>query len=330
MEHSMKKCMLISQPSTKSLRARLRSASSECPVVFEDECTAAELKAYENQITAIFGEPDLEDILRYPNLQWIQMGWAGVDIYSAVKESFPKQVILSNATGCYGAAISEFMMATLLSMCQKLGVYGENQRNHLWQREFPTLDIEEKKALILGAGDIGSQFAKRLKAFGVYTIGVRRTQRDKPEEFDEMHTLDELDALLPQVDIVGCSLPNTENTRGLLDEKRLRAMKADAVLINVGRGNLIVTDDLVTVLQSGHLFGVALDVVDPEPLGREHPLWDMKNVIITPHSSGMGFGNSLLTERKITDLCVENIRKYGAGEEVGNQVDLEVGYCKGS
>lgn len=146
--------------------------------------------------------------------------------------------------------------------------------------------------------------------------------------FDEIHTLEALDEQLPQADIVACALPGTAATKGLLNKQRLLSMKPGALLLNCGRGSLIVTDDLEEVLAMGHLGGVALDVTDPEPLPAHSPLWDDPKVILTPHISGASFGHVVQTEDKIYRLAAENLRRFLSGESLLNEVDFETGYRK--
>ena len=167
--------------------------------------------------------------------------------------------------------------------------------------------------------------AKRLRGFDCTVIGIRRTGGMLPG-FDEMHTLGELDDLLPRADVVAGCLPGTKETAGLLNESRLRRMKPSALLINCGRGSLIDTAALETALQEGRLGGCALDVTEPEPLPGESPLWNMENVILTPHISGASFGHVAETEDRIYALAAENLRRYLEGEPLLNRVDFAAGY----
>ena len=176
-------------------------------------------------------------------------------------------------------------------------------------------------------GDIGANVARRLKVFGATVLGVKRTAVSAvPADFDEAHTLNALDALLPRADIVIGCLPNTRETAGLLTAERLHAMKAGAVLVNVGRGSLAGTDDLVSALQDGHLGGAALDVFETEPLPADCPLWDMENVLLTPHVSGRGFGHDRGTERLIWEIVMDNLARYLEGKKLRHIVDINRGY----
>lgn len=140
--------------------------------------------------------------------------------------------------------------------------------------------------LVVGLGDIGGEYAKRMKALGSYTIGVRRTPGEKPEYLDEIYTTDSLDELLPRADFVALSLPNSPSTYHIMDERRLGLMKPGAYLLNVGRGSAIDGDALCRALKEGRLGGCRVDVTDPEPLPGDHPLWDAPRMVITPHISG--------------------------------------------
>lgn len=273
----------------------------------------------------IIGEPPLEEVLQCPGLRWIQMSWAGTDIYT-MKEGFPRKVKLTNARGAFQVVIPEYIMAVLLELCRNLKGYAGNQMKGCWKPLGSEMLLSGKRALILGAGDIGTGTARRLQAFGVHVTGMRRTDRNYPDCFDRMITLEDLDSELPQADIVTGSLPNTPETRKLLDERRLRLMKKGALLVNVGRGSLIDTEALVKVLKEGHLGGAALDVTDPEPLPAGHPLWSMENVIITPHIAGLSFGGSRDTENRIIHICCQNLARYLDGRELLNQVSFETGY----
>lgn len=273
----------------------------------------------------IIGEPGLREIQQCPHLKWIQMSWAGTDIYTA-RDGFPQRILLTNARGCFQVVISEFIMAVLLQMCRNLKAYARNQEKGIWQQLGAETLMSGKRALILGAGDIGTGTAKRLKAFDVHVTGMRRTERNYPDCYDAMITEEELDRELPRADmVIGC-LPGTESTKNLLDERRLRLMKKDAFLVNVGRGSLIDTEALVRVLDDGYFKGVALDVVNPEPLPPEHPLWKVERVILTPHIAGQSFGFSKDTENRVIRVCCQNLERYLDGKELMNRVSLEAGY----
>jgi phosphoglycerate dehydrogenase-like enzyme len=271
----------------------------------------------------IIGNPPVSMIKGSKKLQWLQLQSAGVGEY-AEKDVLPEGVVLTNASGAYGLAISEYMLSVLLELYKKLHLYRDNQSDGNWSYLGQVKSIHNSTALIVGLGDIGGEFAKRVKALGAYTIGIRRKDSNKPEYLDELHFMDELEALLPSADIIALSLPGTKLTNKIINERTLKLMKRDAVLINVGRGNTIDTDALCDSLESGHLLGAALDVTDPEPLPKEHRLWKIKNAIITPHVSG---GFSLQeTHDRIIKISAANLEAFLCDKSLGSVVDLSAGY----
>ena len=271
----------------------------------------------------IIGNPPIDMIKGSKKLEWLQLSSAGVGEY-AKDNVLPHSAVLTNATGAYGLAISEYMLGVLLELYKKLHLYRDNQLESNWSYQGQVKSIYNSTALIVGAGDIGGEFAKRIKALGAYTIGIRRKDTNKPDYLDELHVMENLDVLLPRADIVALSLPGTKLTKGIINRKTLKWMKHDAVLINVGRGNAIDTEALCDTLESGHLLGAALDVTDPEPLPREHRLWKIKNVIITPHISG---GYSLQeTHERIIRISANNLEAFLNGKSISNVVDLSAGY----
>jgi len=165
-----------------------------------------------------------------------------------------------------------------------------------------------------------------MHALGCRVIGVKRREGRPPEGVEGLYTLERLDKLLPQADIVAMCLPGNKDTYHLMNKERLSLMKEGAVLLNVGRGITLDTEGLMEVLRSGHLAGAALDVTDPEPLPKDHPLWDMENVVLTPHISGA----SVLPEiqEKILDICIGNLECYLVQRPMRNVVDFKTGYCQ--
>lgn len=273
----------------------------------------------------IIGEPSAAELELAPLLRWLQITWSGADRYTKTG-NFPLGVALTNATGAFGVTIAEHVLGTLLSLCRRLPVYRSYQFRGVDRSAGAEKLLSGGTALVLGTGDIGTQVAKRLKAFDMKVIGICRQRRPLPPEFDEVWTLREAERFLPEADAVVCCLPESPETRRYFDRERLLLLKQDAVLVNVGRGSLIVADDLAEVMAGGHLFGAALDVTDPEPLPKEHPLRKQRNVILTPHIAGIGFGAAEETERKITALCCDNLRRYLNNWPLRNQVDFVTGY----
>lgn len=259
------------------------------------------------------------------HLELLQLNSAGADQYTKAGV-LPEGTILTNATGAYGLAVSEHMLALVFDLIRRFNQYHRNQLEYLWKSMGNITSVEGSTVLTLGIGDIGGDFARKMKALGAYTIGVRRTNRQKPDYLDEQYTLEELDKLLPRADIVAMVLPGGEATNHLMDERRLRLMKRGAYLINVGRGNAIDPKALLAVLREGHLGGCGLDVTEPEPLPVADPLWEQKNLVITPHVAG----NFFLPEtfERIVRIAGGNLEAWSRGEALQNVVDFATGYRK--
>ena len=288
---------------------------------FSREPAAEEAAAAE----VIVGWPPMEVIAEAKRLKFLQAVYAGMDSLLA-DPRFPKDIILCNASGAFGTAISEYVLTMVLMLYKHMGLYRDNQNQHLWQDEGRQESPVGKTLLILGAGDIGTAAARLFRPFGCRIIGMRRVARACPPEFDEIITQAGLDAALPRADIVVGALPNTPSTANLLSRERLALLKPTAVVINVGRGSLIDCEALAEALQSGRLLGAGLDVTDPEPLPAEHPLWSCRNALITPHITGGSFGHLKATEDYIYDLCRDNLARYRDGKPLRNVVDPRTGY----
>lgn len=271
----------------------------------------------------IIGNVPPEYINGSKNLKWLQLNSAGTDGYCE-DGVIPKGAYLTNATGAYGLAISEHMLGVLLEIKKKLNLYYINQKKHIWKDEGNVTSIEGSTTLVVGLGDIGGDFARKMKALGSYTIGIKRTKGQKPEYIDELFTMEALDELLPKANIVALSLPGTEDTYHLFNKDKFNLMRKDAIIINVGRGNCICTEDLCDALENGIISGAGLDVTDPEPLPPEHRLWDAPGVVITPHISG--FFHLPETLRRIVNISIENLEHFKKQEPLRNLVDSKTGY----
>ncbi|MGI6001815.1 MAG: D-2-hydroxyacid dehydrogenase [Candidatus Merdisoma sp.] len=256
-------------------------------------------------------------------LRWLQLNNAGTEGYCG--GALPEDVLLTNATGAYGLAISEHMVGMLFELQKNLNLYSRNQREHVWKSEGHVRIIEGSRVLVIGLGDIGTAFAQKMKGLGCRTVGIKRREARKPEGVDDLYTLERLERQLPLADIVALCLPGNQDTRHMLNEERIGMLKKNAVVLNVGRGMTLDTEALTRALKEGRIAGACLDVTDPEPLPSDHPLWDMENVILTPHVSG-GFTLPETLE-KILNICIENLECYLVKRPLRNVVDRKTGYC---
>lgn len=267
------------------------------------------------QADIILGNPPPALLAYAKKLKWLQLISAGADKY-VQPGVLGKDTLLTTASGAYGEAQSEFMLGCLLSLYKKLPLYRDNQNQGLWRDEGNERMLGGETALIIGLGDIGSSFAKRLKAFGVTVIGLRKSSLKPCPDADEIHLADQLDFLLPRADIVCLTLPATEDTRHIMNEHNFKLMKPGAVLLNAGRGATVDTDALTKALEQNKIAGAALDVTEPEPLPSGHPLWAMRNVIITPHVSGRDF--LPVTLEKTIAILLDNLLAYSCGKPLRN------------
>lgn len=275
--------------------------------------------------TVIIGNASPDKIAGTEKLKWIQLNSAGSDGYTT-PGVLPEGAFLTNSTGAYGLALSEHMLGMLLSLMKKLYLYAEDQKEHIWGDRGNVTSIEGSTTLVVGMGDIGGEFAKRMHALGSHVIGIRRNKAEKPDYLDGLYQMDALDEWLAKADIVATSLPGTKATYHVFNKEAFAKMKKGAYFLNIGRGTAVDSDALTEALNSGHLAGAGVDVTDPEPLPKEHPLWEAKNVLITPHISG--YYHLPETFERIVRIAAGNMAAYRDGKELKNQVDFTTGYRK--
>lgn len=315
------KTILVTLPIDRHSQEQLEAAATGCRLIYPkpEEMTQDLVRSAH----IILGHVSASLLAGSQNLEWLQLSSAGIGRF-ATDKALPPGAILTNASGTFGLAISEHMLAMLLMIQKGLHVYRDQQQEQLWQRCQASGTIEGSTTLVIGYGDIGSSFARRMKKLGSTTIGVKRHPAPKPDDLDELYQTADLDQLLPRADVVALSLPETPETHHLINRDRLAAMKQSAILLNVGRGSAIDTEALCDLLESGHLAGAGLDVTDPEPLPADHRLWKIRNVIITPHVSG---GYELkITRDRMNAIAIDNLRRYLNDEPLRNVVDLDLGY----
>ncbi|WP_045524549.1 D-2-hydroxyacid dehydrogenase [Neobacillus niacini] len=255
-------------------------------------------------------------------LKWLQTWSAGVD--SLPLESLEsKNIIVTSANGVHAYPISESIFALMLGLTRKIHTYVKNQQARKWHHSGIKLEMHEKTIGIIGVGTIGKETAKIAKAFGMRVLGVRHS--GKQQEFvDEMYTTNQLDMVLPNCDYVVVTLPLTNETKRLFGSKQFDLMKPSAFFINIGRGEIVVEDDLISALLKGIIAGAGLDVFEQEPLSVDSPLWDMENVIITPHIAG---STEHYNQRVIENILIPNLKNYITGTRLSvNLVDFSKGY----
>lgn len=261
-----------------------------------------------------------EDLALFKNLKWIQTFSAGVNTLP-LKEIQEREILLTNSSGVHGPQMTDQIMGMILSFSRALLESIRYQKDKNWKVDYPLSELTGKEMLIVGAGSIGQLLAKKAKAFDMSVVGLKRTVEDL-ENFDEVRPLEKLQESMKTADYVVILAPLTKETRGLIGKEELALMKEDAVLINLARGPLVDEEELIRVLKEKKIRGAGLDVFSREPLPSDSPLWDLDNIILTPHLGGF---SDVSNERSI-ELISENIRRYYAGEKLKNIVDLELGY----
>lgn len=242
------------------------------------------------------------DIKKFVNLKYIQLTSAGFD---RVPMDYVKEhkIEIHNARGVYSIPMAEFAVFGVLELYKQSKFFLNNQKHHRWEKHRGLLEIYGKKVCIVGCGSVGTECAKRFRAFGCEILGIDLFPKND-ENYDEISGLDQLEETLDNSDIVVLTLPLTDETRYLIDEKKLKRMKEGAVLVNIARGAIVDTEALAEELP--RLGGAVLDVFEEEPLREDSPLWEMENVIVTPHNSFVGEGN----ERRIANRIFEDLLIY--------------------
>jgi phosphoglycerate dehydrogenase-like enzyme len=224
----------------------------------------------------------------------------------------------------FDRGIAEYVLGAVLLFAKDTLNNVRLQREHVWQHRETEL-LNRRKALIVGAGSIGKEVAKFLRGIGMQVVATASRAREDAA-FDAVHASEDLYALLPEADFVVITVPLTEQTRGLFNRDAFEHMHAGARLINVGRGPVVCTADLVDALQKGRIAGAALDVFEEEPLAGDSPLWDMPNVMISAHMAGDFKG----WQKALGEQFVDNFRLWQQGKALKNIVDKERGYATNS
>jgi len=302
-----------------SLQALLPDAEF---VVANSEGEAIEYAADVDAIIGLCGE---RLVAAAEKLVWIQIFSSGAEHCVDVPAVASGKVVLTNMQKMSAPVIGEHAVAMMLALARNLPVFAKGMDQGSWMRSseatsamFP---VSGKTMLVVGLGGIGIEAAKRGAALGMRVIGIRNSSRDGPPFVDYVGLSSELLDLAGEADVIVNALPLTAATRKLLDAKFFSAAKAGVLFVNVGRGATVDTEALTEAIRNGQIGGAGLDVTDPEPLPADHPLWQIDNVIITPHVASRGGER----ERHFT-LLKENLRRYAAGERLLNVVDPERGY----
>lgn len=264
---------------------------------------------------------DWDGVIRQGRLQWIQSSAAGMD-HCLVPSVIASEVVVTSASGVLADQVGEHTIALVTAWLRSLPVYFRAQQKKEFIRR-PTRDLHHTTVGLVGLGGNGRRLAELLRPYKTRIIATDLYPVDKPACVDALWPADCLDRLLAESDIVVLAAPLNADTRGMIDKAALAKMKPTALLANMARGPLVVTDDLIAALESGAIAGAVMDVTDPEPLPPDNKLWDLPNVIITPHVGGQA--KTRIDD--MTDLFCENLGRWRAGKPLINLLtDKNLGF----
>lgn len=243
-------------------------------------------------------------IEKFTNLKYIQLTSAG---YDRVPMDYIEAhgIVINNARGVYSIPMAEFALCGVLQLYKQTRFFEKNRKAHLWEKHRGLLELHEKNVCIAGCGSVGTECAKRFRAFGCHISGVDISVRED-DNYDEMLDMSQLENVLAKSDVVVLALPLTEKTKHLMNKRMFEKMKDGAVLVNVSRGAMVEEEALCEALES-KLGGAVLDVFEEEPLAAESPLWEMEHVIVTPHNSFVGDGNGA----RLADVIMRGLQTIG-------------------
>ena len=324
-ERAQKDCpLLILHDRPELYLSKLRQRFPEMPI---EACTAADgieeaLQKHQPLVVLSYKckglpAPVHRVILDCSSVEWIHVGGAGVE---HLVPWDPVKVTLSNSSGILAPFMAETIIGAILMMNFGFHRYLRQQAAHLWQGH-PWRPLAGQTLLIIGLGNIGKRVAAKAKGQGMRVIGVRNRPQ-KPEDIDELFPMTRLKEALAVADFVALHLPLTEDTRHLIDSAALKAMRPSAFLINAARGAVVDQEALVEALGSGEIAGAYLDVFEEEPLPKESPLWDLENVVISPHAAD----TICDWEERFARFFADNLERWLKGAAPANVIDPTRGY----
>ena len=275
---------------------------------------------------AYVGDITPEQVRAGKRLQWVQVMSAGVEhvlFLSGGNAQRDSNIVLTNNKIVQGPEIADHAMAMLLMLSRRLRKYVADDQQETWDGAvFTGIELNGKTAVVIGAGGIGNQIATRAWAFGMNVIGVDPEDKPFSPFIQKVVKPDQLDEVLPQADVVFISAPHTEKSHKMMGARQFELLKPNSYFVAVSRGGIYDMNALVKALDSQRLAGAGVDVTDPEPLPKGHPLWKFNNVVITPHIAG----RSDHDHERMTSTVKENIRRFVDGKPLVNVVDKQKGY----
>lgn len=310
------------------VREHVRELAPQMSLLVTDDRAEIERALPEIEIAARRFPHDL--ILRAPKLRWYQQWGAGADWLLRYPEVREHAFTLTNASGVHAIPITEHIMAYMFSLARQLPHAVRAQLDRRWDRperdgfsaQEPIFELYGRTLLLVGVGAIGQRTAEVAAGIGMRVLGIRRDPEQGAPGVEEMYGPHQLPQVLPEARFVVLTVPLTPNTRGMMGEAEFRAMRQDAYLINIGRGGTVDQGQLIRALQERWIAGAGLDVFESEPLPPDSPLWQMENVILTPHYAGL----TPQYDRRALDIFFDNLSRYVAGRPLRNVVDKSLVY----
>ena len=345
--------VMIASPLEAELAATIRAAEPRAEVLFEpdllpparypadhrgdpafrrDAEAEARWRVLLDRAEVLFGIPDdtaeglAAAVTGLPRLRWIHATSAGAGEQvrkAALQAEALKRVAITTSSGVHAVPLAEYAIVGLLAVAKELPRFVEEQRAKAWPEvRRPLRELDGQTLFLVGLGDIGRETARLGKALGMRTVGFRRTQGPPPEWVDEVHGPQRLAELAGRADAMVVSLPLTDQTAGLIDRATIKRLPASCIFVNVGRGGVVDEPALIEALRERRIAGAALDVFATEPLPQDSPLWDLPNVLVTPHAVAL----SARENERIVELFVANLRRYLDGEPLAKVVEPGVFY----
>jgi phosphoglycerate dehydrogenase-like enzyme len=290
-------------------------------IIFKDERDLSfsdEIKDVD--LLVCFNPFDKIDISKFNNLKWIQLLSAGIN-QVPVDKVLNQGIILTNNRGGYSIPIAEWIVLKILEMYKNSREFYHKQNKKIWKADTSILELYDKTVGFIGTGSIAQETAKRLEAFGVNIIGINSSGKDA-KYFHQCFRIDTIEEVIAKCDVLIIAAPYTEKTHHLINEKIFDKMKDETYLVNIARGSIIEEKALIKNLKSGKVKKAALDVFEVEPLPKDNTLWELDNVIISPHNSWA----SEMNGRRRYEIAYKNMKRYIDGEELINIIDLKKGY----
>ena len=345
--------VLIASPLEARLAARIEAADPRAEVLFEPDLlpparypgdhrgdpafgrgaeAEARWRALLGRAEVLFGVPgdsaeDLaEAVTTLPRLRWVHAtsAGAGEQVRTAgLPAEALERVVITTSSGVHAVPLAEYAILGLLAIAKELPRFVEDQRARAWpELRRPLRELDGRTLFLVGLGDIGRETARLGKAFGMRTVGFRRTGGPPPTHVDEVHGPQRLAELAGRADAMVVSLPLTDQTAGMIDRTTIEALPPSCIFVNVGRGGVVDEPALVDALRERRIAGAVLDVFATEPLPDSSPLWTLPNVLVTPHAVAL----SARENERIVELFVDNLRRYLDGRRLRNVVEPGVFY----